>query len=273
MARPKESVEVMSDEAKVALLEAAGAAFTADVTPAELSAAIRRFQSTHLNQKSQALRVDGIVGPETLWALRNPHGAEQRLGLDGYIPRGLSQARAALLLIAHSYSWVKESPDGSNRGEQIDQWTGMQGHGPEVKGPAWCAFYASAVWLEALGSYPLGGRLGSCYATRHAAQQLGCYVEPGGGREPQPGDQAIIIHPTGRPGQEIHGHSVFVSSVGVRGDALCVGTVEGNCGNRVARRIRSVGEFDGWVSLLGDAGEFDRGLPEGLKFGTGESTR
>ena len=62
----------------------------------KLAEAIVYFQQTHLNQHGKPCGVDGKVGPETWWALRNPSGRAQRSGLPGdVVPSGIGSTIAA----------------------------------------------------------------------------------------------------------------------------------------------------------------------------------
>lgn len=249
------------------LLAASGAAInpTQSFFDASMGNAVAYFQATHVDKQRQPLSVDGVVGPMTRWALENPSG--QQLGLREFIPEGLSAPRRALLERAHSHHDVCESPIGSNRGPQIDRWTGYEYVSWSRPGPMWCAFYASGMYVETLGSYPLGGRIGSCIQTKQTAQARKCWHETG---TPAPGDQFVMLYAI--QNGEQHGHTGFVSSVLVSGGKTSVGTIEGNCGNRVARRIRDVSTFAGWVSFLGDPGDYQPGIPSGGSLGLSAST-
>ncbi len=251
------------------------------ICTADLAQAIAYFQATHLDKKGKPLLVDGWVSESTWWALDHARGKDQALGLAPYIPEGLSEQRLHLLMIAHGYHGVTEKPMGSNRGLELDVWTGYSGIPISRKGPAWCQFFASAMWHELLDRYPLGGRIGSCYAAKRAAVQRGVYVNnviDTVGVEvsrielplPTPGDQFVMLYPLA-VGGEHHGHTGLVSSVSEDGKQIA--TIEGNCANRVARRVRDIESLDGWISLLGPS-EHKRGLPSGVKLvGSKETTR
>ena len=61
--------------------------------------------------------VDGKVGPETWWALRNANGRSQTSGLPSeLIPAGIGDGRSRLLEIALGERGIKEVPNGSKLG-------------------------------------------------------------------------------------------------------------------------------------------------------------
>ena len=228
--------------------------------------ALVHFQETHLREDGQPLGVDGWIGEQTWWALEHPTGPKQALGLPKLVPDGLSDDRIRLLEIAHSYHGVREQPNGSNRSPQIDKWTRWT-DARGRKGPPWCAYYTSSIWYELLGTWPLGGRWGSCYKSTVEARKRDMYVL----KDPQPGDQFIMnfgFEGTGRPPR---GHTGFVASVSA--DGLLVSTIEGNCANRCARRIRPVDSLAGFIQVLEPVASFQRELPEGVRMIGGESTR
>ena len=51
--------------------------------------AVIDFQHCHLDEKGDWLEVDGIVGPVTLWALKNPSGQSQRSFIEATVPKGI----------------------------------------------------------------------------------------------------------------------------------------------------------------------------------------
>jgi hypothetical protein len=91
--------------------------------------AVTYFQQTHVGPNGAFLDVDGVVGPDTWWALRNPSGAAQKSGLDPDIPRGLTPLRTRLLEIAlaEHAKGVKEIPDGAIWSPEIAKYGGSKG--------------------------------------------------------------------------------------------------------------------------------------------------
>ncbi|GIW72830.1 MAG: hypothetical protein KatS3mg102_2372 [Planctomycetota bacterium] len=189
-------------------------------------AAIRGFQQEH------GCRVDGIVGPETMGALDVALGLPRRSGpgvpradyqTPGPVPPGRPVApgrtnRIGALQAALTQIGVREA-SGNNDGVPARRYSG----GREVP---WCANFVS--WAFRQAGTPLPGNqwsLGSCDYMMNQLKQNGVWFDRGQGM-PQPGD--IIMF--GRPGDATH--------VGIveRVEGGRVYTVEGNSGNRVARR-------------------------------------
>lgn len=226
--------------------------------------AVVYFQQTHLGPDHRPLAVDGVVGGQTWWALGNANG--QSLALEQPKPTKLSERRARLLAIAAKYHGTTEDPPGSNRGKLIDLWTGQTGDG---QGPPWCQFFVSACWYELLKTHPLGVRLGSCARAVELAMGAGKFM-PREGTMPTPGDQFVMLYEL-QPGR---GHTGFVTGVEViDGKATRISTIEGNCSNRVARRIRDISTIYGFIDIIGKPREFTPGLGDGTKTTPSESTR
>ena len=99
--------------------------------------AVKYFQQTHIGRDGKFLDVDGIVGPNTWWALENPSGEGQRNFIDARIPKGLTSIRQDILGTAlHEHAiGVREVPDGSNWGDGVTKY--LTGIGPAP----WCCFY------------------------------------------------------------------------------------------------------------------------------------
>ena len=86
---------------------------------------LREFQRAHTGVFGQPLVVDGILGPQTQWAL----------DLFSCSPR-----RRATVARAQAAVGVTEDPPGSNRGHRIDEWL-QRCH--VSTGLPWCAAFAS----------------------------------------------------------------------------------------------------------------------------------
>ena len=128
--------------------------------------AVKLFQASHIGPLKGNLTVDGIVGPATWWALRHPSGEAQHQFLDDMPVQKASNpiAEAALAsAFAELQLGICESPDGSNRGQEIDLYTGMTGKSPSLLGPKWCAYFVSWNFAKAAGGSPfgrIGGEIG-----------------------------------------------------------------------------------------------------------------
>jgi len=221
------------------------------------------FQQTHKDSGGQFLLPDGIVGPKTQWALTHPSGDSQRSFLKPAIPTGIVGDRAKILSVAiaeHAKN-VREIPDGSNRGPEVDkyfpQWVLNQvGKGP---GLHWCCFFVNWVVRQALGVYPWHLLIGGCYELMSRAKALGMWYEAGSQRM-RPGDIFIIIRPR-VPGKPIAGHTGVL--LAVDGTDSEFNTIEGNCGNRVACGRRRTDAMKGFINPYGDSAqtvEFDHVL-------------
>lgn len=234
-----------------------------------LTDAVVYFQQTHQNEQGRPCGVDGKVGPETWWALENPDGPAQRSNLSPKIPSGITEGRRKILETALGYHGVREQPNGSNRGPEVDtflpRWW-LNKNGPKAKGPAWCCFFMSACNKEALDSFALGRRHGSCQAASKDAKRLGIWKPNDGSYTPQPGDAFVMLKGNGK------GHIGWVLRVSEDGSAI--NTCEGNCGNRVKVGMRDTDErIAGYIQIVpaGPAG-FERGLIEAPNVG-GAGTR
>ena len=202
----------------------------------ELTDAVRLFQAQHVGHDGRALSVDGVVGPETWWALANPSGGRQRSLYPLVVASGLGELRQGLLdLVAAEYQKdVYEIPDGSNRSPIIDGYWGDTG----LLGLPWCQAFVTTMALRALGHYPLGRHITAVHEAWQEAvarQMIALY--------PVPGDAFVIF--TGAQ----TGHTGFVTAVAEDGTFA---TIEGNCGNRIKHGRRHVDQIHGWIDLVGD---------------------
>jgi len=201
------------------------------------------FQLQHVDKKGNPLQADGVVGENTWWALENPSGNAQRNHFQPVVPEGLTTKRRQLLELVYEEHAkpVFETPDGSNRSPDIDQYWGPTG----VIGYAWCCAFVSWALHETLGIYPIEGthHLGVQNMWR-AARRLEMNTN-----DPKPGDVFIQIKDGGK------GHTGFVVGVSADGDSIYTG--EGNCGNRLKIGQRKRDTIDHYIDCVNDGQSLD----------------
>jgi hypothetical protein len=197
--------------------------------------AVKLFQAGHVGPDGKTLTVDGIVGPSTWWALDNPSGSAQHQDTGDIPEQEASNPIAAAALASARVELSKgvhEVPDGSNRGPEVDVYTGMEGVPLPTLGPLWCAYFASWNFAKSPGGSPFG-RIGGAQSIAHYClknipgsvndQSTHLYV-------PRCGDLGVIAN------GQIHGHILQV--------AACqdgkIWSIEGNSGNAVRMRQRQV---------------------------------
>jgi len=198
------------------------------------AAAVKDFQV------ARGLEADGIVGPQTLAALK----AATDAGAPAPIERPHSSIGREALIEAAKYIGLKEDPPGSNR-TRFGVWFG-------VDGVAWCNIFVSYCFQVGAG-YTIcdgfkgaGVRAGKGCAyvptTEAWLRATGMWV---GRTEPQPGDVAVFNWDGGVP-----------DHIGIVEQNLGNGqfqTIEGNTavgndsnGGEVMRRQRSILQVDGF---------------------------
>lgn len=191
--------------------------------PTAFTAAVRYFQSTHVDSSGRPLKVDGAVGPNTWAAL---FGASS---IATTVP-------AKALAIAEGQIGVLESPPGSNAGPDVMRYLDSVGCPP---GSSWCMAFVHWCLLAASKPGPCpapssGGVLDVYNRTRASAphriiMKAEALANPG---LLQPGCVFIMDHGGGK------GHTGFVKSV--KGAALT--TIEGNTNTNASRE--GVGVFE-----------------------------
>lgn len=186
--------------------------------------AVLDFQTHHVDQNGRPLAQDGLVGPETQYALDNPSGGPHLVSgwaadLVSCDPRIRPVVTSAISEIG-----VMESPPGSNRGPRVDVYTGLSGNDTGIP---WCAMFASWAWSHAVGGSPFG-ILASALKLRDWGAQNGQLI--GTSTLAQPGDVGIILRAGG------HGHVELIVAPERAGTSLCL--VGGNVGDAVRSTLR-----------------------------------
>ena len=229
---------------------------------------VKLFQACHIGPNGQNLTVDGIVGSATWWALDHPSGSDQHQPITDMPVQAASNPIAAAALasaLAELNKDVYEILDGSNRGPEIDLYTGMEGRPNPPIGPPWCAYFVSWNFAKASKGSPFGriggaqtialwclkhilGSVTDVSTKLHSLPMLETAVLKGiftgalGDDQPyvpRCGDIGVIAN------GQVHGHAVHVQAA--LGET--VWTVEGNSGNAVRARKRLVTEFKWFVNF------------------------
>lgn len=227
-----------------------GRGFQPDGFPsAGLWASVEDFQLQHIGPSGLPLKDDGVVGPATWWALANPSGVSQQSGFSLALPPrtalGAGRRKVQDWVVTEYRKDVREVPDGSNRGPEIDGYWGSTG----VIGQPWCCALVSTALRSALGLYPLRTHHLSVQAMYHAALELGLIT-----KTPRPWDIFVQIKPGGL------GHTGFGSAFSRAGVAA---TFEGNAGNRLKHGRRPLSTITAWIDPYQDGlGEMYQDLPE-----------
>ena len=214
---------------------------------------VKLFQACHMGPDKKPLAVDGIVGAATWWALDHPSGSAQHQPVDG-MP--VQQASNPIAQAALDSAWaelrkgVAEYPDGSNRGTEIDLYTGMAGKPLSIVGPPWCAYFVSWNFAKAPGGSPFGWIGGAqsivAWCQKHIPSSvfdmtilLSVDGRAGSPYVPRCGDIGVIAN------GQVHGHAIQVAAA----QAGDVWTVEGNCGNAVRSEKRLISSFRWFVNF------------------------
>jgi peptidoglycan hydrolase-like protein with peptidoglycan-binding domain len=223
----------------------------------KLEQAVRYFQSTHLGPDGKYLKVDGQVGPKTWWALDNPSGKAQQSNIQA--PKNsfqdrfgvFSKERQKFIELAfkeHSLG-VKEIPDGSNKGGEVDKYLAGMGAVP------WCALFISWLFKQVTGRYPLMKLQAHVQTGINLAKKEGRFIPKGQkGYTPTPGDLAVWSFPKGA------GHVSVVVATDENGTKI--NTIGGNEGNRVKLGLRTLASES---SLVGFIRLFDDSPPKDFK--------
>jgi len=194
--------------------------------------AVRQFQASHVDRQGHALTEDGIIGPETLWALKNRGGGGSELftapGWTCDPPERINPVLIPVIQNAVLTIGTVEEPPGSNRSPKIDIWTGYRGQGA---GPPWCAYWVSAMYQQAVPA-PFGV-LGSTLKLKEWGERNRKVLKK---LEPlQAGDIWCIFR------SQFRGHTGIVTHAFE--DGVRVATCEGNSGQAVRGLIRPTTTF------------------------------
>lgn len=253
-----------------------GQGFLRALTAAELGhfgpithTAVVHFQQTHLGPTRAPLKVTGVVDADTAWALQHASGEDQRSHVKTQIPAGLTPKRIAALTKALEFHarGVREKPNGSNRGPEVDLILPSYLLKQPPPGPPWCCYSAMAIAKQALGEWPLGGHIGSCYRTWILAQARGMVRTT-----PTPGDLFLMLYKNDDGTWTQRGHIGFV----LRADDTKINTLEGNVGNRYALSRREQDTIHCYVDFYGTDEQpigWERGTVAPALAAAGMSTR
>lgn len=208
--------------------------------------AVVAFQQTHLGPDNNVLDVDGIVGPDTWWALFNFDGDSQRNFLATSVSPTIENERAKVIKVAlkeHSKG-SREIPKGSNWGGEVSKYLKFCGIGPN----AWCLAFVQWAVFEALKRLPWKRKETRVQTFWDLCLQLNIGFKVNN-YSPIPGDLFVIVHKDGT------GHIGIISNVNSETKASKLNVVEGNSGDRVALRERIPGQNDhvGYINFYGDS--------------------
>ena len=229
--------------------------------------AVVYFQQTHQGPRGIMLEVDGIIGPDTWWALENPSGDAQKSGI--VVPvepiKQLTPRRLAVvaLALAEHRAGVREIPDGANSGDGVDKY--IRGFGPAY----WCMLFVSWVRHE-VGALLLGRKQHAhCLTVWNAAKAAG-KAFPKEKYTPIPGDTFIMLYRDKRGRLTGSGHTGIVTAVSHDGRSF--NSVEGNAGNRVKQTLRQMSQSD-LVGFINDypKDEQPTDFPRGVVSGSAEA--
>ncbi len=233
--------------------------------------AVIYFQQTHFLGDGSRPGIDGIIGNQVRWMLKNPTAKSPALNRIARIPKGLTEIRHEILRVALSQVGTKEIPNGSNRGKKpnggVDKY--LPAWGKTKKGPPWCCFFVSWVTKQAFGKYPLGQNAGLCAWAYDKARKLGMLRLNNGKNIPVPGDAFVMLYKKGGKFTG-KGHIGFVFWVSKDGQTII--TLEGNCLNQVlvGQRELSDKSIVGFIDFAKDSRKckgFERGTLKARKVG------
>jgi hypothetical protein len=185
-------------------------------------AAVIEFQSRHLDERGRPLKVDGIVGPLTWWALENKPSDVivptplTKMPRSGGSPRGRKALEAAL---SEMNKGAKEI-GGNNKGPWVKKY--LNNLAPE--GSSWCAGFVSWCFFQHSDGIPFRYSVGA-RDIRNQFKNKGWLYDVTPGNQPQPGD--IVVWWRGQK-ESWKGHIGLVHHAT---DGGILYTIEGNKGN------------------------------------------
>ncbi len=188
-------------------------------------AAVKEFQSRHVDERGRPLVVDGVVGPLTWWALDHPDNSAilaQPVATDftvvpdsGGSPRG----RAALAVaLAEMRAGAKET-GANNSGPWVEKYL----NGILTPPANWCAAFVSWCFAQHPKGIPFRYSLGA-RDIRDQFRKKGWMYDLDETRQPEPGD--IIVWWREQPS----GWKGHIGLVHHRSEGGILYTIEGNKG-------------------------------------------
>lgn len=190
---------------------------------ASTKATLEDFQARHVGPDGERLLADGISGPKTDWALDHPAGPSDRFTAAGWKadPSTVLVAVQGSVLAAVADVGRRESPDGSNKGQEIAKYFPKG-----AEGQPWCAYAVSHWVAQNAGGCPWGV-MASAWKIRTWAKGHNAMVDPADARA---GDVWLVIRAGG------HGHIELIVNRYPGDQVACVG---GNVGNAVRGTVRT----------------------------------
>ncbi|WP_439520274.1 CHAP domain-containing protein [Hydrogenophaga sp.] len=215
-----------------------------DIFDARVKTAVMGFQSQNLDERGLPLKVDGIVGPVTWWALTHPR--VNVVAADAPLPQrlpsgGSARGRAALKVAMAEMAAGATEVGANNSGPYVRKY--LNGI---IDPPAdWCAAFVSWCYDQHPAGCPYGYSLGARDVLKRCRARGWVYdhrAEP-----PQPGD--IVVWRRGAiDGWQGHVGLVVESTAGGM-----LYTIEGNKGGFPARVRRFSYVLRSMDTLLGFA--------------------
>lgn len=203
--------------------------------------AVRDFQASHLGTKGKPLSVDGLVGADTQWALKNPSGTPRgRAAVDGWRcePSKIREAVRRVIVTAVNELGVAETKGQRNRGPRVDVYTK-----PRL-GIPWCAAFASFCFEKGCDGGSPFGRIDSSWGLYEWAERKGRVIYTNHPdckpvverKEILEGDIFLILRGSRADKENRRGHTGIICYVG-QADKFC--TIAGNESDCVRGGIRT----------------------------------
>lgn len=153
--------------------------------------AVLAFQMQSADSAGRPLKVDGVVGPITRWAMDRRLGRVDPAALamtQVAAPAAGSSARAlaALAVAVAQFNAVSGEAGGDNRGPDVRRYL----HGLAAEGSDWCAGFVSYCFAQSGHAMPFTYSVGA-RDILHQMRAAGMGVSPIAASPPRPGD--IIV--------------------------------------------------------------------------------